>query len=256
MLNMTDLYYFSPTGGTQKVGELFCAGISETVQAIDLGALSAKNIPAENPEGEVVVFAAPVFGGRIPAVAAEKIKGLDGSGKKAVTLAVYGTRAYEDALLELNHLAEKAGFQVVASAAVIAQHSMIPEIGTGRPDAQDREELLGFAGKVLEQLAKKTDGPVKVPGNDPYKAEMDVPTAVLSLPACNGCGNCVPICPTGAIRMEGGMAAASPEHCILCMACAASCPEHARILPAPVKESLEQKLEPFKNVRKDNEFFL
>lgn len=256
MLNITELYYFSPTGGTKKAGTLFCEGIAQKVKTIDLGQLSAKGCPAENPESELAVFAAPVFGGRIPALVTEQMKTLSGSGKKAVTLAVYGTRAYEDALLELNQIAESAGFQVAASGAVIAQHSMIPEIGVGRPDERDRTELLDFAEKVLEKLEKGSETPVNVPGNYPYKAEMDVPAALLSLPACDGCGNCLTICPTGAIRMEAGRAMASPKLCILCMACASACPQHARILPPPLKEDLAQKLEPFKTVRRENEFFL
>ena len=45
------------------------------------------------------MIAMPVFGGRIPAVAAEKLGELKGSGKKAVTLVVYGNRAYEEQML-------------------------------------------------------------------------------------------------------------------------------------------------------------
>lgn len=46
------------------------------------------------------------------------------------------------------------------------------------------------------------------------------------------------------------------EKCILCMACTAVCPEHARILPPPLKEKLEEKLGAFKDVRRANEFYL
>lgn len=61
------------------------------------------------------MVAAPVFGGRIPSIVAEKLNELEGHGKKAVTLVVYGNRAYEDALLELNNVVEDRGFQVAAS---------------------------------------------------------------------------------------------------------------------------------------------
>lgn len=37
MLNRTVLYYFSPTGGTKKTGELFCQAISETEKSVNLG---------------------------------------------------------------------------------------------------------------------------------------------------------------------------------------------------------------------------
>ena len=95
----------------------------------------------ENRREEVVVFAAPVFGGRIPKLVTDKIRKLHGNGKRAVTLAVYGTRAYEDALLELNRAVEGQGFQVAASAALIVRHSIVPEVGAGRPDEKDQEEI-------------------------------------------------------------------------------------------------------------------
>ncbi len=179
MLNRTDFYYFSPTGGTKKTGEILCQGLSEEIHPVDLG---KRDQVAEIPESELVVVAVPVFGGRIPALAADKLKSLEGKGKKAVTLAVYGTRAYEDALLELNDIMMERGFQILASAACIAQHSIVPAVGKGRPDEQDREEILKFAAKVLEKLEKGADCPVSVPGNHLYKARMNMPvTPVCSL---------------------------------------------------------------------------
>ena len=91
MLTKIDFYYFSPTGGTKKAGEMFCDGLSQNVKALDLG---KKDVEVEEPKSDLIVAAAPVFGGRIPAIAAEKLRALNGEGKKAVTLAVYGTRAY------------------------------------------------------------------------------------------------------------------------------------------------------------------
>lgn len=253
MLSTVELYYFSPTGGTKKAGEIFCEGIAENVKTVNLG---IKDKEPGKPEGELVVAAAPVFGGRIPAIATEKLNRLDGRGKKAVTLAVYGNRAYEDALLELNNVMEKRGFQVIASAALIAQHSMVPEVGKGRPDEQDKAEILDFAGKVLDKLENGLDSPVNVPGNDPYKEGMNMPVSPISLSSCIQCGKCVSICPTGAICLENDVVATSPEKCILCMACVAACPKHARILPPPLQEQMEQALGALKSVRRENEYFM
>lgn len=253
MLNTTELYYFSPTGGTKKAGEIFCQGISEKVKIVDLG---LRDKAVEKPESELVVVAAPVFGGRIPAIVAEKLSELDGNGKKAVTLVVYGNRAYEDALLELNNVIEERGFQVVASAALVAQHSMAAEVGKGRPDEQDRRSILDFAGKVLDKTEKGTESPVKVPGNYPYKNGMSMPVTPISLPSCRQCGKCASVCPTGAILQENGTFVTSTEKCILCMACVKACPEHARILPLPLQEKMEQMLGALKSVRRENEYFL
>ena len=32
-----DFYYFSPTGGTKKVGDIFCSSITDQVHTYDLG---------------------------------------------------------------------------------------------------------------------------------------------------------------------------------------------------------------------------
>ena len=63
------------------------------------------------------------FGGRIPALMAERLKCTAGKGAAAVTAAVYGNRAYEDALVELNDALEEQGFEPFASVAVLAEHS-------------------------------------------------------------------------------------------------------------------------------------
>lgn len=253
MINTTYFYYFSPTGGTKKAGELFCEKISSNVKKIDLG---AHDNNAEKPESDLVVIAAPIFGGRIPELVAEKLKKVNGEGKKAVTLVVYGNRAYEDALLELNHVAEEQGFEVIASAAIIAQHSMAPEVGKGRPDDLDRQAIHEFAQSVLDKIDSNTNESVKVPGNYPYKEAMSMPVTPMSLPSCNQCGKCETVCPTEAIDIKEKAVVTNIEKCMLCMACTAVCPQHARILPPPLKEKMEQMLGALKTVRRENEFFL
>lgn len=253
MLNSAELYYFSPTGGTKQVGEIFCQGIAENVELINLG---LRDTETKQPDGQLFVAAAPVFGGRIPSVMAEKLNQLDGKGKPAVTLAVYGVRAYEDALLEMNRILEARGFEVVASAALIARHSIVPEVGAGRPDEQDQKEILDFAEKTLEKIGQSAKGTVKVPGNYPYKDGMHMSASPISLPACHQCGKCAAVCPVGAIEKKDGEMVTDPEKCILCMACTAACPEHARILPPPLQEGMNQKLGALKDVRRENEFFL
>lgn len=252
MINKADFYYFSPTGGTKKTGEIFSEEIAQNVELFDL--VGKKEI--KESDCELAVIAIPVFGGRLPAFASEKLRKINGAGKKAVTLAVYGTRAYEDALLELNDLAEECGFQVIASGAFVARHSIVPEVGAGRPDEQDAAELREFAKKVLEKIEKGSDEAVQVPGNRPYKQWGGMTVAPISLPTCVQCGKCATVCPTDAITFEGNAVQTSTEKCMLCMACTAACPEHARILPPPVQEMMNQKLGVLKDIRRPNEIFL
>lgn len=251
MLNKVDFYCFSPTGGTRKAGSILADALAEQVNFIDL----CNHEPVQEGDCATAVIAMPVFAGRLPAVAAEKIKALKGSGKTVVTMVVYGVRAYEDALLELNDAAEKAGFQVVASAAVIAQHSIVPAVGVGRPDERDAAEITAFAAKVLKKL-ENGGGVVQVPGNRPYRDGMNLPASPVSLESCIACGACEKVCPVSAVKVEQAGVVTDVQACILCMACTAACPVKARVLPVPLQENMNQKMSALIDVRKENEFYL
>lgn len=252
MLNTAVFYYFSPTGGTKKAGELLCRGLAAEVIPADLGTREAT---VNSLAGDVTVFAAPVFGGRIPALMTKKLQQLDGSGKRAVVLVVYGNRAYDDALLELADVVREQGYQVTAAAALVAQHSMVPEVGRGRPDEEDGLQIRSFAKKILAKMADEDASPVAVPGNFPYKKEMDIVATPLSLPACTQCGSCAEACPTQAIRLEEESVVTERAQCILCVACTAACPAQARVLPPPMVEKLTQMLASVRDVRSGNDFF-
>ncbi len=254
MLAALDSYIFSPTGSTRKVADLLAAALSEQVTTHDLGS----KLPLNPAEAEVVLLAAPVYGGRIPALVAEKVQQLNGTGKKAITLVVYGNRAYEDALLELNDAAAAAGFTIVASGAFVAEHSFYRAVAAGRPDAQDAAELQAFAADILVKLAQTSEcTPISVPGNRPYKAAMSLPVSPLFLPNCGSCGKCMRLCPTGAIsRNAEGQLVTDAQKCILCLACVVCCPRKARILPPPMLATMEQKLSALIPLRRANERYL
>jgi len=60
-------------------------------------------------------------------------------------------------------------------------------------------------------------------------------TAVLPMileERCTGCGDCVEVCPTGALELADGRAVlARPEDCAYCADCETLCPEGAIVLP-------------------------
>lgn len=253
MLSAVDLYFFSPTGGTRKCGELFCRALAADVNAVDLG-INGAALPA--PVNELAVFALPVFAGRLPGPVAERLSALEGRDKRAVALVVYGVRAYDDALLELNDVLAGCGFEVVASAALIAGHSIVREVGKGRPDAADAREISAFAEKVLARLQQNAFSPIAVPGNRPYRAGMSVSATPVCLPECVGCGACACVCPTGAIHADADGIHTDLEKCMMCMACTAACPQSARTLPPKVQEGLVRKLGALANVRRENEFYV
>ena len=222
---------FSPTGTTEKVAQAVAEGVKYTSQAIDL---SIPQRVIEIDPDTLLLAAVPVYGGRVPAVALERLAQLQGHGQYAIALVVYGNREFEDALLELKNALEHGGFQVIAAAAFIAEHSIVRSIAAGRPDEDDLRAARRFGGQTAEKLAG--DGSfsaVQVPGNVPYREFGGMPAHPKAGKDCVKCGICAKRCPVGAIPLEHPEQT-DAQKCITCMRCVAVCPERARALPAPM----------------------
>ena len=149
MLEKIDVVHFSPAGNTRKAALLLAQAMAGRTEEYDL--TRPHNTGRSFGPGDVVIVAGPVYGGRLPAVMLERLAEIQGNGAFAVTLAVYGNRAYEDALIELDDSVEKQGFRRLASAALAAQHSIVTQLAAGRPDQEDAEEITRFAEEILSK---------------------------------------------------------------------------------------------------------
>ena len=160
---------FSPTGGTKKVTELLAGGLQGDNVVIDLTDSRQDFRSFVLTPEDVAVISVPSYGGRVPAVAVQRLTMLTGQGARAILVCVYGNRAYEDTLVELEDAAKQAGFRVIAAVAAVAEHSIARQFATGRPDAQDEKVLAGFAGRFRPTTLRRKTGNLRCQATEPTK---------------------------------------------------------------------------------------
>lgn len=218
---------FSPTGGTRKVSELLISAWTESWNTVDISDMRFEKEGYSFKPEDTVLIAVPSYGGRVPAAAARRILNLHGNGANAVLVCVYGNRAYEDTLIELKDVAERAGFTVAAAVAAVAEHSIMHQYAAGRPDTEDEPVLKDYAEKIQKKLLSNTLAEIRIPGNRPYKKGMEGGMVPKSGKSCNQCGLCAAQCPVGAIDSSNSNIV-DKSKCISCMRCVANCPQNAR----------------------------
>lgn len=229
--------YFSTSDNSKKTALAVAGGIAPEVEKIDITDNAVMPSKTQFGPDEIAVFCAPVFSGRIPAVAMKKFFAIKGSNTPAVVLVNYGNREYDDALLEMVDNLKLNGFVPVAAGGFIGQHTF-GEIATGRPNVEDLAEAEEFGKKIAEKLSSAKTAcevtAVEVKGNRPYKAygkPMFQPLADQEL--CINCGACAVKCPAAAISLEEPSSAPDPQKCISCFKCIKVCPTAARKMDTP-----------------------
>ncbi len=257
--------YYSPTGTTQKIVKEIGQNLdSELIFEYNLTRMPAglKNVIGDD---SLTIIGVPVYGGRLPISAVESLKNLTSNGSPVVLVVVYGNRAFEDSLLELNEIAIDCGFNVIAATAFIGEHSystVDKPIAEGRPDEQDLIKCSDFSSLIKNKLdilnSTEKVSEVIIPGQYPYKERNQPPVSIhpeTDNQKCNKCGICVDVCPTHAITINESVNT-NGELCTWCCACVKSCPNEARIFDNPAVNAIKDRLFTNCSARKEPEFFV
>ena len=241
--------YFSPTGNTKKSVDAMASALDTPVQDYDL-TISCDNGAAFTAD-DFAVIGMPVYGGRIPTVARDRLVRLKGNQTPCIVLVTYGNRHFDDALKELADLVKAQGFIVKGAAALVGRHTY-GDIQTGRPDADDLAADAAFAKKAA---AKTGTLPVHIPGGKPYKHGGGGGSfRPLTSEDCTLCNLCVEQCPTQAIAAD--CKTIDDSRCISCFRCIRICPTNAKNMDTEeylaFAEYFSQKLKD----QRENEYFL
>lgn len=248
---------FSPTERTKAAARLIARQVDGNQAELDLtDALRRPDYHFD--ENEAVLVGVPVYGGRVPETAAERLLHLHGNHTPAILLVTYGNRAYEDALAELRDILKKQGFHPIAAAAVVTEHNIVHKIAAGRPDRKDQEAVQAFGRRVNTLLADMRSTyhqpEPDLPGNVPYRPYHTIPFRIRVGSSCRSCGLCIRKCPVQAISRTDPRVT-DTQRCISCMRCVHVCPTKERKVSTLMLLAAGHKLKKVCAARREPEFW-
>ena len=272
MIKKIKAVFFSATGNTEKAVESLAYQLSEKL------AVPFEKDDFTLPEGhteirqfdssDLVIFGVPTYAGRVPNKVLPFVQNLfQGNGAFAVAVVTFGNRSFDNSLSELDSELKKNNFSVLGSGAVVCHHAFA-NVGTGRPNSTDQEQLASFADAVFEKLQIASnplpDVPVKrnealtayyVPlGLDGKPAKFLKAVPVTDKETCDNCGICAAHCPMGSIDKTD--CSQIIGICIKCQSCITRCPKNAKYFDDPAFLSHKAMLEKNYTRAAVSEFFI
>lgn len=257
-VNEAYLIYFSPTHTSKQIAEAI-------VQGTGIKNIFPINVTQQNtgetviPASALAIIVVPVYGGHVAPLAMERLQNIRGLDTPTVLVVVYGNRAYEKALMELDAFSVPHGMKVIAGATFIGEHSYSTDkhpIAAGRPNDSDLAFAAEFGSKIIDKIQKADTAdtlyPVDVRAikrpSQPFfplfrflrkviklrKSGTPLPRApwVKDESLCTHCGLCVVRCPVGAVT-KGDELHVNEAICIKCCACVKACSQKAKVYDTP-----------------------
>ncbi len=245
--------FFSPSGTTKKVAEIMSGNFSQEKENCDLLHFQSEK---ELSNDDIAVVVMPVFAGRLPKTACERLSKIKGNDAKAIAVVNYGNAHVSDALLELVDVLSDNDFNVVAAASTVSHHSIFDGVAVGRPDDEDISKINDFTVKCIDKIESNESLKADIPGNRPYTDYKQLPfTISCDESVCAFCYDCVNVCPENAIPDDDPVAT-NLDICSRCTACISICPEDARSFTGDAFEAKKVDFEKANSERKEPEFYL
>lgn len=230
-----EIIYYSATGTTNSIVMSFSKGLRCKPAFSHIDLLSYES--ATPSDADLLVFASPVYGGRIPKRIMECFEKKCSEGKKIVGIAVYGNIEFGASLKQFHQLAEAYHCSLMGVGAFVAEHTFSfhdAPIAAGRPDSRDLEQAMKFGLAVQDKIDASDTSYTELPASPfpliftklPETTVRPLVKKPIIVGECNHCGACALICPAKAI--DPNSLAIDSSKCIRCFACVKKCPKGAR----------------------------
>lgn len=140
-MNITRLHliFFSPVFHTRVIARMLGArlnaalGLAEAPVEHDITDYSQASPSLRFGPEDLVILASPVYGGRLPYPAAQRLMLCEGRKTPALLVVSYGNRAFEDALLEMKDIVEKQKFLPLRPQPVLLNTALLPSMPQDAP---------------------------------------------------------------------------------------------------------------------------
>ena len=245
--------FFSPSGTCKKVVEQICSNFKQDQKSYNL--LIFKSSTTLSSE-DIAVVVMPVFSGRIPKTARERLSQIKGDNTPAIAIVNYGNAQISDSLRELVDLLDENNFNVIVVGLTVSHYSIFDGVAVGRPDSEDIAKIDEFSQKCIEKLETGESLSAEIPGNKPYSDYKQLPFVVsCDESVCVFYYDCINICPENAIP-DVDPIDIDLDLCTRCTACINICPENARMFSGEAFETKKPLFESANSERKEPEFYL
>lgn len=245
--------YFSPSGTTKKVVNQIASNFDSKSEEYDL-----LNFDSDKKllEDDLLIIGLPVFAGRLPKTASERLSKIKGENTPAIAIANYGNASIGDALLELGEILTENNFNIIGAGTTVSHHSIFSNVAVGRPDSTDIAKIDEFAKKCGEKIETGETGSIEIPGEKQGIELKQLPFLIsCDETVCAFCYDCVTACPEKAIPDDDPIDT-DLDLCSRCTACISICPEDARSFTGEAFEAKKPAFEEANSERKEPVFYL